>query len=79
MQGRPPLHYAIQEGNLESVNFLLDAGAGMEDIVAGAAALHCAVWCGRKDIVKELVKRGANVNLSNCEYWYVSCLPHTVT
>lgn len=57
---------AIRSGNLASVQALLDAGAPVElDDGLGAPGLPLGIACfmGHADIVRELVQRGAKVNL----------------
>lgn len=57
---------AVRSGNLASVQAALDAGAPIElDDGLGAPGLPLGIACfmGHADIVRELVQRGAKVNL----------------
>lgn len=58
-----PLHQAAVHGDLESADLLLDAGAGVNDLVdARVTPLMLASMCGRIDLVKRLLQRGASVH-----------------
>ena len=56
------LHSAIQERNLEMVEFLLSSGADVnERNNCNLAPIHFAVWTGDSNILKILVQNGANL------------------
>ncbi len=62
-------------GNLEGVRTLLDLGIPVDalwpegdpyfDITRNSTALHSAAWRANHDVVRELIARGANVNLAD--------------
>jgi hypothetical protein len=56
-------------GHVKTLNFLLDHGVDVnfQDEQYGASALHAAAQGGREEIVKILLKRGADVNLKSKE------------
>ena len=59
-----PLILASQEGKLEVVNFLLDKGASVNDVMTdGKTALLMACKNGHTEIVKRLMEKGANQSL----------------
>lgn len=53
-----PLSYAIRNGNLETINLLLDYGADLEE----GCPLYQAAKIGSLEITKLLIERGAFVN-----------------
>ncbi len=61
-----PLHYAVIQGRLEVVGWLVDAGADPnaegEDMFT---PLHDAVLHGHLDIIRLLIKRGADPKLKS--------------
>lgn len=62
------LLHAVRSGKLASVRAALDAGAPVElDDGGGAPGLPLGIACfmGHVDIVRELVERGAKVNLAD--------------
>lgn len=57
------LHFAARDGYLDTVEFLLDAGADVNAIVAdGKDALGLAIFNGHYDLATLLIDRGSNVN-----------------
>ncbi|GMH36922.1 hypothetical protein BSKO_04795 [Bryopsis sp. KO-2023] len=59
-----PLHAAAEEGHVDVVEILLEAGAEIDaQNRAGGAALHSAVQKDHLEVVKVLVKAGATVDL----------------
>ena len=59
----PPLLYAVDKGQIEIVELLLDKGADIDSIdVSQQTALMVASGMGHFGIVELLLKRGANVN-----------------
>ncbi|KAK0636444.1 ankyrin repeat-containing domain protein, partial [Bombardia bombarda] len=64
---RTPLQKAVETGNLELVNVLLNAGADVNAPAArarGGTALQLAAICGFLEIADILVEAGANINAS---------------
>jgi len=60
--GQPPLHVAIQEGQMEIVKLLLDAGASVESVgYHGWHPLHIAASLGNLELVDLLLERGADI------------------
>lgn len=61
---KPPLHFAVGNGNAEMVRVLLDAGANVNLAFAsdGATALHFAAVRNDATILRLLLDRGANVH-----------------
>lgn len=61
--GYMSLHYAVIEGHLEMVKFLIDQGANVNSTSDdGHTALHLAARSGNLDIVKYLLELGVDVN-----------------
>lgn len=56
---------AIRAGSLEDVKAALDAGATLDDEGQPGLALGMACFLGHPDIVRELVARGAQVNVAD--------------
>ena len=63
--GFTALHYAARQGNIESADLLLDAGADIDQVSGGdqSSPLLVAVINGNYDLAKLLVERGADPNL----------------
>lgn len=61
---------AAREGDIESCRFLLDQGANIDaqDDYGGETALYLAVERSYIDIVRLLIERGADPNLSEWEF-----------
>lgn len=61
--GDPPLHFAAQEGDIDMVRAIVEAGAGV-DLTDddGATALHYAAMYGHAEVVEYLVSVGADVH-----------------
>jgi ankyrin repeat protein len=59
-----PLFVAASEGNLQAVRYLLDEGANVNARVKfGNTALAEAAYYGHVPVVKELLLRGADINV----------------
>ncbi|MGL9761743.1 MAG: ankyrin repeat domain-containing protein [Wolbachia sp.] len=60
--GKTPLHFAAQEGNLDMVQFFLGRGAKIEaKDIYGWTPLHFAASSDKLDIVKFLFNKNANI------------------
>lgn len=59
----PPIHWAIYRDNSAMVELLLDYGASIErkDQDRDATPLDYAIVYCRKDIIRRLIRRGANI------------------
>ncbi len=74
--GRTALHYAVE---VKTVELLVEKGANVNAAdVKGYAALHLAVTEKRLEIVRELIKSGANVNAeeygNKCTPLHLACM-----
>jgi ankyrin repeat protein len=57
------LHYAIRNGDMDSVSTILDANPGLiHKTYLGSAALHIAAEYNQTAIVKDLIARGADIS-----------------
>ncbi|KAK2739997.1 hypothetical protein CKAH01_07166 [Colletotrichum kahawae] len=68
--GRSPLQKAVEDGNLQMIDLLLQAGADVNTPAAktrGATALQLAAIKGRLGIAKRLIELKANVNAPGAE------------
>ncbi|KAH9229448.1 hypothetical protein K456DRAFT_1923315, partial [Colletotrichum gloeosporioides 23] len=68
--GRSPFQKAVEDGNLEVINLLLESGADVNAPAAkygGATALQLAAITGRLGIARRLIDLGADVNASAAE------------
>ncbi|XP_053594093.1 putative ankyrin repeat protein RF_0381 [Microplitis demolitor] len=66
--GGCPLYYAVEKGNAEMVDIILNRGTRVDDVnktVNGKTILHLAVHSGSKDIIERLLDRGVDIN-SKC-------------
>ena len=65
--GLTPLLFAVRQGNVESVNALLKAGADINQVSAGdhTSPLLLATINGQFDLAKLLLERGANPKLAS--------------
>ncbi|WP_341819730.1 ankyrin repeat domain-containing protein [Wolbachia endosymbiont (group A) of Brachyopa scutellaris] len=75
-KGRTALHYAI---DAKTVRLLVEKGANVNAAdVEGYTALHLAVTEKRLEIVRELIKSGANVNAeeygNKCTPLHLACM-----
>ncbi|XP_056684537.1 uncharacterized protein [Spinacia oleracea] len=62
-EGYTPLHHAVVEGHFMTSSFLLDHGADPNVTSnAGLTPLHYAAKIGKKDLVKLLITKGAEVD-----------------
>ena len=61
-----PIHDAVKNGNIDEVQWQLDAGVDVnEENSNGLTPLHYAASAGHNDIVELLIERGANVNATD--------------
>ena len=61
-----PIHDAVMNGNIDEVQWQLDAGVDVnEESSKGLTPLHYAASAGHNDIVELLIERGANVNATD--------------
>jgi ankyrin repeat protein len=61
-----PIHDAVKNGNIDEVQWQLDAGVDVnEESSKGLTPLHYAASAGHNDIVELLIERGANVNATD--------------
>ena len=61
-----PIHDAVVNGNIDEVQWQLDAGVDVnEESSKGLTPLHYAASAGHNDIVELLIERGANVNATD--------------
>ena len=66
--GKTPLHHAVKNRQLDSVNFLLARGANPDvQDHQGAAPLHYAVWVKDCKIVRALAANKADLNIKDCK------------
>ena len=68
-QGETPILLAIKNSHWDLAKFLLNMGANTnkpEPSGTIATPLFNAVWRGKSDAVRQLVKHGANVNTGSC-------------
>jgi ankyrin repeat protein len=64
--GRLPLHWAAQTGDVPTLSLLLDAGSDVSAVAEGFAPLHIAAGEGHVEAVRVLLRFGADVN-QRCE------------
>lgn len=72
----PVLLEAVQTGNKEITNLLLDYGVQVNKTISSGdwmCSLHCAVAKGNKEVTKLLLNRGADVNLEEKGKTVPSC------
>ena len=66
--GASPLHYAVEDGNIALVKFLLDAGAHVDNPgCTFVFPVHVAAVNGDLVILKLLISRGANLNAGDAD------------
>ena len=67
--GSTPLHSAAWKGHVETVRFLLDAGADINDHNQnghwGTTPLHAAAHGDQRAVAELLIARGANIHAKN--------------
>lgn len=60
--GNTPLIFAARSGDLESVTYIVDAGADVNELTAlGTSPLIMAVNSGNPEVVEYLIERGADI------------------
>jgi ankyrin repeat protein len=62
-EGWTSLHFAVQSGDLEMVQFLIDNGADMEVTNVRDTPLMMAVRLGKAEVVKKLLANGCSPSL----------------
>ncbi len=62
--GRTPAWFAANDGNTGAVIAMLDAGLGVDEPIAGATLLALACDQNHVALVREVIARGANVDLA---------------
>lgn len=61
IDGRSPIHYAADYGQLEVLEFLLSEGADLNVLDKhGISAILAAIWEGHSDCVKLMLTKGAS-------------------
>lgn len=65
--GQSPLWVAAEQGNVETVSFLIEHGADiqLDDEIHGLTPLHIAAKNGHLEVVKLLVEKGADMTVNN--------------
>ena len=64
--GSPALHLAVQGGNLELTECLIEHGANLDAVDAdGATALHHAADIGEKAIIRLMLTKGAATTIQD--------------
>ncbi|KAJ5364331.1 uncharacterized protein N7496_010044 [Penicillium cataractarum] len=64
-EGCTSLHFAVERGDIEMVQFLIDKGADMEVTAARDTPLMMAVRLGDTEVVKKLLANGCSPYLGN--------------
>uniref|UniRef100_T1JYG8 SOCS box domain-containing protein n=1 Tax=Tetranychus urticae TaxID=32264 RepID=T1JYG8_TETUR len=57
---------AIEKGNLEMVQLMIDHGCSVNHYTSGFSPLHYAATYGQPEIIKLLLKEGADLNALSC-------------
>uniref|UniRef100_A0A3P9N6I0 Protein phosphatase 1, regulatory subunit 12C n=1 Tax=Poecilia reticulata TaxID=8081 RepID=A0A3P9N6I0_POERE len=66
--GITALHQACIDGSIDIVTFLLEHGAGVNQVDSeGWTPLHVAASCGYPDIAEFLLQKGASLTAVNCD------------
>jgi len=61
IDGRNPIHYAADYGQLEVLQYLVDKGADLNVTDKhGISAILAAIWEGHTDCVKLMLSKGAS-------------------
>ncbi|XP_043246498.1 myotrophin-like [Amphibalanus amphitrite] len=61
IDGRSPIHYAADYGQLEVLKYLLSKGADLNVLDKhGISAILAAIWEGHTDCVKLMLEKGAS-------------------
>jgi len=65
--GLTPLHFAVRQGQIETIQALLDAGADVNQVTSGdkTSPLLMATVNGRFDVAKLLLEKGADPRLAS--------------
>ncbi|GKT91873.1 ankyrin repeat protein [Colletotrichum tofieldiae] len=63
------LHWAIHQGQVESVEYLLGLGATLRQNEKKETPLHLAAYRGKTAVIAMLLARGANINAVNSSGW----------
>lgn len=67
--GFTPLDQAVGEGHKKIIAFLIHLGVDVNQKTVNGTALHTACAHGNLDIVKKLVKNGADIRIKDSRGW----------
>ena len=69
MDGMTPLHWACDHGHLQTATLMIDNGSDIDTRdTAGAIPFHLAYYDNDLDMMKLLLKHGADINANHDEY-----------
>ncbi|KAF7349468.1 Zinc finger, ZZ-type [Mycena sanguinolenta] len=67
-ESMPPLHFCCRYGYPDCVPYLLESGAGVNEVAEQGSPLTLASLSGRADVILLLLENGADVNLVGGKY-----------